>query len=305
MKRSILGCILSIFALAPIKWVLVEEMINKLDRNQNIMFRLQQDLIDLCQRLLPKIFTNQSIKIVNLEKNRVELEELHLVRSSTAGVYQLHQLIREYFQEKLGELSRDKQDKLKHNFVELMVAKSKTIPKEENPKKENIQVFEWNIPHIMEVGNYLNEYLTKEDQEIYSIYSSVAKFYECQRLYYLALPWHEKCVVETKKRLGQKHLDVAYSCTNLAELFRVIGEYQQSEHFYSQALQLYKELLGEEHYYVAESIINLALIYQPQGKYEQSESLLLKIKPKLEKSSFLMANCLNGLGELYFFTTKI
>jgi hypothetical protein len=66
-----LGCLLSLFALAPIPWDLVES-----------------------------VETGQDAE--GLEDARVELESLHLLQGE--NTYRLHQLIREFFQEKLAQL---------------------------------------------------------------------------------------------------------------------------------------------------------------------------------------------------------
>ena len=210
-----LGRVLSIFALAPIKWELIRELEKDTD-------------------------------LEDLESDRIELEELHLLRSPEDNIYQFHQLIREYFQVKLGELSRDKQDNFKRNFVELMVAQSTKMP--ETPTQNNINTFELSISHIMEVANCLNEYLVESPitLEIFWIYTCVAKFYQGQGLYDLAIPWSKKCVEQIKKRLGEQHPQVANSLNNLAVIYQLQGRYQEAESLYLQKLELLDLLRNSE-----------------------------------------------------------
>ena len=75
-----LGCLLSLFAAAPIPWQLVELAEQKRGAE--------------CE----EAFNRES-----LEMARGNLRELHLLQEASVGVYRLHQLIRRFFREKLGE----------------------------------------------------------------------------------------------------------------------------------------------------------------------------------------------------------
>jgi hypothetical protein len=75
-----LGCLLSLFAAAPIPWQLVELAEQKRGAE--------------CE----EAFNRES-----LEMARGNLRELHLLQEAGVGVYRLHQLIRRFFREKLGE----------------------------------------------------------------------------------------------------------------------------------------------------------------------------------------------------------
>ena len=90
-----LGCLLSLFALAPIPWDLVE----RIDVGQDTE---------------------------ELEDARVELESLHLLQGEET--YHLHQLIREFFQDKL--IQSPWVDDLKQRFFQAMVAEAKKLARE-------------------------------------------------------------------------------------------------------------------------------------------------------------------------------
>ena len=312
-----LGCVISIFALAPIKWKLVEDyqanLINKQENQHQQSPTLWQQFKSLMTTDIKDLVSNKDNTSTNiaielkltsdeqekLENARVELESLHLIQLQTDDIYQLHQLIREYFQDKLEDLS-DK-DILKRNFVEIMVNWAYQMP--QTPTVKDIEVFTWIIPHMVEVANKLIDFLKIDNQEIAWTFTSIARFYNGQGLYELALPWYQKCLLETKQRLGEKHPDVATSLNNLAELYRIQGKYEDAEPLYLSALQMTKTLLGEQHPLVATSLNNLAQLYRIQGKYEEAEPLYLSAlhmrQTLLGEQHPLVATSLNNLAGLY------
>ncbi|MDZ7962988.1 MAG: NB-ARC domain-containing protein [Aulosira sp. DedQUE10] len=91
-----LGCLLSLFATAPILWNLVEQCLP------------QEDGEDL-----------EEIRDDKLLK-------LHLLQWKGEGVYQLHPLLQEFFQYKLTAL--EQAEELKHSFCKVIVAVAKKIP---------------------------------------------------------------------------------------------------------------------------------------------------------------------------------
>jgi tetratricopeptide (TPR) repeat protein len=106
-----LGCLLSLFALAPIPWDLVESV------------ETGQDAEDL-------------------EEARVELESLHLLQGE--GTYRLHQLIREFLQGKLEQLEQARN--MKHNFVVVMGTAAEKLSSKN--ASNSFQVATHLMPHI-------------------------------------------------------------------------------------------------------------------------------------------------------------
>jgi tetratricopeptide (TPR) repeat protein len=259
-----LGCLLSLFALAPIPWDLVES-----------------------------VETGQDAE--GLEDARVKLESLHLVQGEET--YRLHQLIREFFQEKLEQL--DQADNLKKAFAAAMAAKAKQIS--EKPTRELIDVLSPTIPHLEEVANSLIAYLSDEDLQEHLSY--LGWFYQEQGFYTQAEPWLKQCLAITQRRCGSEHIAVAFSLNNLAELYRTQGCYREAESLCVKALELRQRLLGNEHRDVAQSFNNLALIYEAQGRYREAEPMFLQAlelwKHLLGKESTDVAACLNNLAWLY------
>ncbi|RCJ33356.1 NB-ARC domain-containing protein [Nostoc punctiforme NIES-2108] len=263
-----LGCLLSLFAAAPIPWKLVEQSLPEEDA---------EDLEEI-----------RDDRLLNL----------HLVQRKGEGSYQLHPLLREFFQYKLTGL--DKGEELKRSFCRVMVEIAQYIP--DSSTLEQITAVSPAIPHIAEVANNLIQYVS--DDDLYWPFYGNAKFYNTQGLYNQALPWYEKCLEVTKNRLGDEHPDVATSFNNLAFLYGFQGRYSDAEPFYIQALALRRKLLGDEHPDVATSFNNLAFLYGSQGRYSDAEPLYIQAlaltRKLLGDEHPDVATSFNNLAVLYY-----
>ncbi|MBD2162889.1 tetratricopeptide repeat protein [Calothrix membranacea FACHB-236] len=261
-----LGCLLSLFALAPIPWELVEGV----------------------------TINNQA---QDWKKARRDLLQLHLLQPKGEGIYQLHPLLREFFQDKLTGL--EQAEEFKRSFCGVMVAVAEDIP--ETPTIQQIKDVAPAIPHLVEVADNLIEYVSDED--LYWVFTGNASFYNSQGLYDKAAPWLEQCLEATKKRLGEEHPDVASSLNNLASLYESQGRYSEAEPLYIQALALRRKLLGEEHPDVASSLNNLAGLYYFQGRYSEAEPLYIQalalMRKLLGEEHPDVASSLNNLALLY------
>ncbi|AFY30725.1 Tetratricopeptide TPR_1 repeat-containing protein [Calothrix sp. PCC 7507] len=235
-----LGCLLSLFAAAPIPWNLVEQCLPEED---------EEDLEDI-----------RDDKLLNL----------HLLQRKDEGVYQLHPLLREFFQYKLTGL--EQAEEFRRSLCRVMVALAKDIP--QDPILEQIKNVTLCIPHLAEVANNLIQYLS--DDDLIWAFVGNAWFYNGQGLYDQAEPWFVQCLEVSKKRLGSEHPSVATSLNNLAKLYESQGKYSEAEPLYSQALTLWRQLLGSEHPSVATSLNNLAGLYKSQGRYSKAEPLYIQ-----------------------------
>ncbi|WP_335043399.1 tetratricopeptide repeat protein [Nostoc sp.] len=202
------------------------------------------------------------------EKAIADLLELHLLQRQSQGIYRLNPLIRQLIQMKLDKSSEA--DEAKTKFAAMMLEVAKLIPQQPNP--EDILNLTPHIPHIIEVATHLFEYLG--DENLITLFTKLAWFYQGQGLYQQAERWLQKCVELTQNRLGLEHSDVAASFNNLAELYKSTGRYSEAQALYQQALELRKRLLGEEHTDVATSLNNLALLYESTGRYSEAQPLL-------------------------------
>ncbi|NEP58658.1 MAG: tetratricopeptide repeat protein [Symploca sp. SIO2G7] len=263
-----LGCLLSIFALAPIPWGLVEQCLPEQD---------EEDLEDLRDE---------------------SLLGWSLLERSGEGSYQLHQLIREFFRSKLEQLVEAKE--LKRRFCQVMVVEAQKIP--HTPTQRDIAQTAPIIPHLAEAATVHKNWLSNED--LITPFVGLGRFHEGQGSYLPAVEWYEKCCLETKTRLGDENPYMAASLNNLALLYCSQGRYDEAEPFYLQALKLWKKLFGNEHTSVATSFNNnLAGLYELQGRYEEAEPLYqqaLELRKKLLGNEHPdVATSINNLAALY------
>ncbi len=262
-----LAYLLSLFALAPIPWRLVAGCLPDEDEEE-------------------------------LEDARDRLVNLSLVRRVDEGVYQLHQLVREYVGVRLEDSAAA--DGLKRAYCRGMVAVARQVP--QSLTIEQVATLAPAVPHMQEAttSSLLN---WVEDDDLLSSFVGVARFYEGQGLYGQALPWCDACLKLSTERLGEEHPDVASSLNNLAELYRSQGRYTEAEPLYVQALALYRRILGEEHPDVATSLNNLAVLYDSQGRYAEAEPLFVQAlalyRRILGEGHPDVATSLNNLAELY------
>ncbi|MBN3948096.1 MAG: tetratricopeptide repeat protein [Nostoc sp. NMS7] len=262
-----LGCLLSIFALAPIPWYLVERCLPNQD---------SEDLEDVRDDYL-----------VNLS----------LLQRTGEETYQLHQLIREFLSDKLEELVEA--DELKRGYCQTMVAVAKDIP--ETPTLIDIAKATLAIPHLGETATVYQAWLS--DDDLISPFSGLGRFYEGQGAYAQALPWREQCLSAARERFGDEHADVATSRNDLAGLYYSQGRYNDAEPLYIEALAMRKRLLGDEDADVATSRNDLAGLYYSQGRYNDAEPLYIEAlamrKRLLGDEQPDVATSLNNLAFLY------
>ena len=247
-EAQTLACLLSLFALAPIPWTLVEAAAGA----SNLDF--------------------------DLEAQRSTLIQRYLLQQLDESTYQLHEVIRDLLRHKLEELADA--EALKRGFCQAMVGVAEDIPY--TPTLQKIIEVAPVIPHLAEVASVQQDWLSDED--LIWPFVGLGGFYEGQGAYEQALPWRKQCLSVTKKRLGQEHPDVASSLNNLAGLYSSQGRYSEAEVLYLQALELRKRLLGEEHPDVASSLNNLAGLYSSQGRYSEAEPLYLQALEIAERS---------------------
>ncbi|MBD2197738.1 MULTISPECIES: tetratricopeptide repeat protein [Calothrix] len=261
-----LGCLLSLFALAPIPWDLVES-----------------------------VTINNAAQ--DWKKARRELLQLHLLQPKGEGMYQLHPLLREFFQDKLTGL--EQREEFKRSFCRVMVAVAKNIPYA--PTLQQIKDVTPTIPHIAEVANNLFHYVS--DDDLIWPFIGNAWFYSGQGLYDRAIAWCKQCLAVTQKLLGEEHLHVATSFHNLGRMYLSQGHCNKAERLYLQALNLRKRLLIEENLDLAQNLNDLAFLYFFQGRYKEAEPLDLEAlnlrKRLLGEENLDVAQSLNNLALLY------
>ena len=265
-----LGCLLSVFAPAPISQTLLAQVI------EAVGVPIPEDAIASgCNTLIQR----------------------YLLQRIDQQTYTLHDLIRELFQAKLDQLPQA--DDLKRGFCQVMVLLSQDVP--QPPNLTEIAKVAPAIPHIAEAATTLKAWLVDED--LIWPFVGLGRFYEGQGAYDQAAPWQEQCLAATRDRFGEEHPSVALSLNNLAYLYRSQGRYSEAEPLYVEALAMKKRLLGEEHPSVALSLNNLAGLYDSQGRYSEAEPLYVEAlamrKRLLGEEHPSVALSLNNLAYLY------
>jgi tetratricopeptide (TPR) repeat protein len=261
-----LAYLLSLFASAPVPWGLVQSCLS--DRGNE-----------------------------EIEDLRDELVKLSLLKRTGKGVYQLHQLLREFFREKLD--SSEETGDLKRAYCRALGEEAKQIP--QGLTREVVERVLPVIPHLAEVATTLLPWL--ENENLVWPFVGLGRFYAGQGAYAQAQPWFEQCLAICQERLGEEHPDVAQSLNNLAELYRNQGRYDQAEPLHKRALAIYEEVLGPKHRNVATILNNLSELYRNQGRYDQGEPLykraLAIYEEVLGPKHPDVATSLNGLALLY------
>ncbi len=269
-----LATLLSLFALAEIPWLLVQGCLP--EANEEALEDLRDE------------------QLVNLSLLSYERE----------GIYQLHQLLREFFRTKIRE---SEEKPLKTALATVLIGVAKQIP--QDPTLEVIESVAAAIPHLQEVAEELSKlesradlFLNDED-DLSWMFTGITRFYKGQGFYAEAEPLYLQALKLVRSLSGEQHPDVATSLNNLAALYDSQGRYEEAEPLYLQALALRRSLLGESHPDVATSLNNLAALYSAQGRYEEAEPLYLQALPLrrslLGESHPDVATSLNNLAALY------
>lgn len=267
-----LGCLLSLFALAPIPWELVEGVY--------------------------KCWRDDAFEPEDLEKPRRNLIKLHLLKTDKE-TYSLHQLIQEFFKQKLESFKQV--DEMKGAFAATMVAVAKDIPEPRALIRQLIQSVAPTIPHVAEVATSMTQFLSNGD--LLKHFEGLGGFYLGQGFYSEAEFWCQKSKEAVENRLGSEHLDFAASLSNLGLVYKAQGRYSEAEPLYLRALSVDERTLPSNHHALAISLNNLALLYKSQGRYSKAEPLYLRAlsidECSLPPDDAQLAQHLGNLANLY------
>ncbi|NEQ39182.1 MAG: tetratricopeptide repeat protein [Okeania sp. SIO3I5] len=325
-----LGCFLSMFALAPIPWSLVEQCLSGGEsQEEEITQKWFPTFSQLWSSLVPQRKANV-LELRTLEDVREDsLLGLNLIQQTVEETFQLHQLVRLYFRDKLNKMKKAEQ--LRYQFCRGMVVEAKKVP--QTSVKADIEKLSLSIPHLTETATEMRSWV--EDKDLTLPFTALARFYEGQGLYGLAEPWSQQCLDITRIRSGVEHLhevpetpvkaeieEVALSIemqkwlgnltsrfSGFARLYEGQGLYELAESWGQQCSNITRVRSGVEHlrhlHDVASSLNSLAILYSKQGRYTEAEPLFLEAlemkKRLLGKEHPDVANSLNDLATLYYF----
>ena len=278
-RARTLGCLLSVFALAPIPWELVAECLPDWDKEELEDCRdyelLEQSLLSL------------------VEDKTSDAAEFGQVQAR----YQLHALIREFFAAKLQ--GRADAENLRRSFAVVLTSVAKTIPQTVTLEVQK-RVKEV-LPHLELVVEQWS-HLLKDSDATWS-FTSLGWVAQGQSLWTEAEKWFKACLQMTDQRCGANHPGTATSLNNLAELYRAMGRYREAEPLLLRSLSIWEQQLGAHHPHTAQSLNNLAALYYEIGGYAKAEPLLLRAlaiwEQQLGAHHPHTAQSLNNLAELY------
>jgi tetratricopeptide (TPR) repeat protein len=239
-EAKMLCGLLSLFALAPIPWNLVEKCLPDRDKEA-------------------------------LEDCRVEqLLGRSLLSRVGQELFQLHQLLREFFVAKRQQRADDSD--LQQRFYQVVIAEAEKVTKK--PEKSLIQESTLMIAHLQGAM----ERLAKPEQalDLATCLNWLAELYDSQGRYGEAEPLLVRSLSIREQQLGTNHPHVATSLNNLAELYDSQGRYGEAEPMYMRSLSIREQQLGNDHPDVATSLNGLANLYESQGRYGEAEALYVR-----------------------------
>jgi tetratricopeptide (TPR) repeat protein len=233
-----LGCMLALFAPAPIPWSLVEE------------------------------FTAAE-KDFDFQETRANLIRFNLLKSLGRGNYLIHQLIKAFLVDKLIQSNNLE---FRQSFVHGLIAISKKT--HESPLRKTTLKYSSIIPHLEELAENLLTFV--DDADFTQPFVFISWFYQGLGLYSVANSWAKKCLVLARDRYDLEHPNIAFSLNSLGDLYRIRGQYDEAKTFLLQALELFRKLSRDDHYYLQGlrgCLNNLGLLYDSQNFYDGAEPL--------------------------------
>ncbi|GBO55431.1 hypothetical protein APA_3582 [Pseudanabaena sp. lw0831] len=240
-----LGCLLSLFALAPIPWSLVEDVVKISD------WEIDPD--DLT------------------EESRDTLVLWNLLQHVGEETYKLHELIRDFFREKLEDLTQA--SNFKQSIANSMATLARHIP--DTPSRQITQSITITIPHLTEITESID--YTQFDDTLYWLFVGLARFYNGQGFYTLVEKWCEQGLSIIRKRFNTDKITNTDSTLKevIAALWlfqgkalRVKGEYSFALEKYQQSIKILQD--GQEKTMVVRALRGQGHVYRLQGKHEDS-----------------------------------
>lgn len=235
-----LAALLSLFALAEIPWELVQQCLPEMD---------EEDLEDL-----------RDEQLVNLSLLSFEREE----------IYQLHQLLREFFAVKRSQVLD--LEAAQQSLCSVLSAKAAEAINQ--PKQSLLKETDAIIPHLKEAVEQFE--MMNNSGFLQDCHGRLALLYKSQGRHNEAEPLLVQSLVICKQQLEVYHPYVATCLNRLGSLYESQGRYNEAEPLLVQSLQIYEQELGKAHCYVATALINLAALHHVQGRYNEAEPLLVR-----------------------------
>lgn len=261
------AAVLSQFALVEIPWTIVEQCLLEVDAEELEEIR---DQVLLGENLLKRV---------------------------DQGMYQLHQLLREFFASKREQ--RSDRSELKRKFYAVLIAEAEKV--RDKPEQSLIQESTIMIAHLQA----LMEQLARPEKalDLATCLNWITQLYYAQGRYGDAEPLLVQSLEIRQRQLGDDHPDVADSLSNLAAVYYAQGRYGETEPLHARSLEIRQRQLGDDHPDVAKSLNNLAFLYCAQERYGEAEPLYLQslsiLEQQLDSNHPTVAQSICNLASLY------
>jgi tetratricopeptide (TPR) repeat protein len=262
------AAVLSLFALVEIPWTLVEQCLPEVDAEE-------------------------------LEEIRDQvLLDANLLKRVDQRMYQLHQLLREFFASKREQ--RADAEKLERKFYEILIVEAEKV--RDKPERSLTQKSAVMVAHLQAATRLLER--LEQALDLATCLHWTAALYYLQGRYGEAEPLHIRALSIREQQLGQDHPNVAQSLDSLAVIYHSQGRYEEAEPLHIQALSIREQQLGQDHPNVAQSLNNLANLYLSQGRYKEAEPLFIRAlsicEQQLGQDHPNVAHILSNLAHLYY-----
>ncbi|MEA5554038.1 tetratricopeptide repeat protein [Anabaena cylindrica UHCC 0172] len=235
---KMLSYFLSLFALAPIPWWLVEQL----------QFEQKPD---------------------NIENLRDDwLLKFSLLQRQERGFYQFHHLIREFIQGKLNNL--DDAAALKKSFCYEVANLTNQLLDGKAPDAIETTSTMIIVAHIEEMATTLSYQM--DDWELYSSHRWLLSIYTYLGIYTQAAYWGEKCESEMISRFGREHLLGISNQAFLVNVYVLQGNLRKAEQYLVDLLALCRKFFGDEDSFVAHILSDLGSLLATQGHFEEAEN---------------------------------
>jgi pentatricopeptide repeat protein len=271
-----LGCLLSLFAPAPIPWK-PNELHLAVSEEDAKAIKEALESPGITQEMLEAL--ENSLEATEEAKNK--LVRLNLLQPCGEGIYRFHQLIREFFRQKLEALSEA--EELKFYLVGYIAALAKQIP--DSPNHDEINIISPLIPHIKEIVEEMSQYLS--DSDFGYPFTLLISFYENQGLYALAADSCQFFIEKLQTRFPENLLFVTAVKHKLARFYRLQGFYNEAERLCKTVLSFFNKDLDDPHLLLITIQHELALIYIFQNRFNEAEKILLICWEKIVNNSEL------------------
>lgn len=263
-----LGYFLSLFALAPIPWCLVE-------------------------------YSQKEYKPDELEKLRDDwLLKFSFLQRQNKGIYQFHHLVREFIQYKLNEL--DSAEDIKKRFCQEEVDLiNKLFSEEPTAIVSDIEPMLF-IAHIEEMATTLSYVM--DDSELFISHVWLLLIYIYLGIYSQAAYWGGKCESEMTVRFSKEHPPALVNRYFLAQVYLLQGKFRLAEQYLAELLELSRKIFGNEDVFVAQVLSDLGSLRSSQGHFDEAENYCreaLEIKEKqLGENNPEVASSLTALADV-------